>query len=317
MDTKEDILINNDALKIFNLLKSNIKSNDLISGLQDFNRYLKELCSQICPKGLKDSFIYQWIFTHTVIKRRDFESYYKANLLAANKSLDRMIFKIRQDGINAVTNRMFIDFVCDLKPFIAYFDKNQNYSWLLGNTNGHISNFYSDLSITIFWNGMPSNNSEERLALASSTPFVIRQSIEYKIKRILGIDYILINGKLDIRTMERCFKAIEKNKTFYRTKDFDINTIKQIYSWTNYYVHGGYRPEPWRTETAINYLNNLFYAGQSSNKKYLSLYAGVEILEDDLTNVLKNTERSIKSGENRPVEIRWLNKPEVLIIKNK
>jgi hypothetical protein len=164
---------------------------------------------------------------------------------------------------------------------------------------------------------MPGKKLEEMITLSSSTPFIIRQSIEYKIKRILGIDYIEIDGKPDIKTAERCFRALENNKAFYRTSSFDFKIVKQIHSWTNYYIHGGYRPEPWRTETAINYLKNLFYAGKTSEKHSYSysLYAGVEVLECDLPNLMENTEISIRNEIHGDIQINWLTDPELALIK--
>ena len=313
MSERENI-VGKEAFQVFKSLE-NKDSNELIERLIAFKKYLIKLCLQISPKGLKDVFIYQWIFKHKISTQREFEYYCKSNIFAAGASLDRIISKIENEEINQVTLRMLSDFICDLKNMINYFDKNQDYSWLLLNTNSHISNFYYDLSTNVFWSGMPGKDSEEMITLSSSTPFIIRQSIEYKIKRILGIDYLLIDGKPDIKTAERCFRAIENNKAFYRTSSFDFKIVKQIHSWTNYYVHGGYRPEPWRTETAINYLKNLFYAGKTSEKYSYSLFAGVEVFESDLPKVIENTENSIRYEIHGDIQIKWLANPELALIK--
>ncbi|QHT71175.1 hypothetical protein GXP67_33250 [Rhodocytophaga rosea] len=309
--------MNKEAYNAFLLLRSdkNIEFNNIKDSIIDFKEYLETLCSNVCPKGLKDNFIYQWVFTHEVDKPRDYNNYCKANLFAAKSSLKRVISKIETDGMNEVCNEMLTNFICDLRPYIYQFDKNQDYKWLILNTNIHPSNFYNELSKNIFWNGKPGIHGGEKIVLASSAPFIVRQSIEYKIKRILGIDYLLVNNKPDIRTTERCFNTLEKNRRFYRTKDFDFQVIKQIHSWTNYYIHGGYRPEPWRIETAINYLDNLFFSGNTSNDAYITSYAGVEIFEDDLINLRENTEKSLKEGLTGDVKIKWIRVPEVAMIK--
>lgn len=306
-----------EALEVYQLVKGNEKlhSADVVIKLQDFQNYLDNLCRRICPKGLKGQFVLEWIFNNEITKRRDYECYCKANLFAANNSLDRIIPIIKQEEINEATQRMLLDFICDLKPFVAYFDDNQDYSWLIGNTNSHISNFYFNVAKNGFWNGTPGQHYEERRILHSSTPFMIRQSIEYKIKRILGIDYLLLNDRLDFRTTEKCFIAIEGNKPFYRTRDFDFGVVRRIHSWTNLFIHGGYRAEPWRVETALNYLNNLFYKGKSQNTDILSLYSGIEILESDIANIRENTEKSIRNGVSGKVGIKWLDKLEVVVIK--
>ena len=313
-DTNKSIS-NKEAIRAYQGLNGNSKTElgDVIEKLNTFQEYLSDLCRQICKKGLKTGFVYQWIFTNEV-KQKDYDSYYKANLSAASESLSRIIFKLKTNGINEIRKRMLLNVICDLKPFVTRFDDKQDYAWLLRNTNRHITNFYQDLSKNIFWNGIPGNHPEERLVLATSTPFIIRQSIEYKIKRILGIDNILINGRSDIRSMEKCFRAIENNTNFYKVKDFDFRTVKLIHSWTHYYVHSGYRPEPWRTETAIHYLNNFFYSGQTSQSNSYSLYAAVEVNEADLEELNRKTEESIKKDAHGDICIRWLSKPEVAVI---
>ena len=304
------------ALVLYKSIKDASGDGEVVRNLGRFNEYLSELCNSICPKGLKEKFIYQWTFKHEMGSKKDYESYCKANLFAARNSLIR--FEKQFDGkrINEVTRKVLIDFVCDLKPFIANFDPKQDYSWLLANTNSHITNLYFKLAMNVFWHGAPGEHPEEQAVLSSSTPFFIRQCIEYKIRRILGVDYWLVDGKPDIRSVSKCFKAIDNNKIFYKTKSIDFEEVERIHSWTNIYIHGGYRPEPWRTETAITYLTELFYSGQTSINNSFSAYAGIEVLEKDLPTIKENTEKSIKDQCKGNVEIRWINMPEVAVIKN-
>ena len=309
------MIMNNEAFRTYSLLKRKPQSKEVIESLQEFSEYLRSLCNQICPKGLKDSFIYQWTFKHVISSEKDYENYCKANLFAANNSLHRIISKFAEEKINDFKNKLLTDFICDLKPFIEYFDRNQDYSWLIMNTNVHITNFYYDLSINVFFKGMPGKHPEQKLVLASSTPFIIRQCIEYKLKRILGIDYWLIDGKPDIRAASKCFTAIDNNKAYYKTRNFSFQIIKTIHSWTNPYIHGGYRPEPWKTETAINYLNNLFYAGKTTSKNLYSLYASIEVQERDLPKIRESTEMSIRNESRGNIEIEWRLQPEVAIIR--
>lgn len=304
------------AHQFFEVLKNDKSTKEVITQLKKFENYMVNLCERLSPNGFKDNFIYHWTFKHIQSNQDNINNYVKANLFAAKNSLSRLNNKVEEREIHSVIRRMLTDFVCDLKPFITKFDKNQDYSWLLMNTNSHASNFYYHLSKNIFLNGKPGTHQEEKLALASSTPFIIRQSIEYKLKRILGIDYWLVDGRPDINTMDKCFKIIKANHRFYKTRDFDFDIIRQIYRWTNIYVHGGYRPEPWRTENALFCLKNLFYKGQALSSNLLSWYAGIEVLESDLPELLKNTEQLIEKMSNKPVEINWLSKPEVAIIKS-
>ncbi len=308
--------LRDEASQAFQELKKSEKKDlsKTIDKLKDFQIYLENLQHEILKKRFKDRFILQWIFLNKSFNDNKIQKYIIANICAASDSLKRIIFKAENEGINVVRNRMLLDFICDLKPFVNYFDEKQDYKWLVINTNSHLTNFYSDISENIFWNGEPSEHPEEKITLASCTTFMIRQSIEYKIKRILGIDYILINGKLDNRIIEKCFKAIDKNLKYYIIKDFDFDIVKIIYNWTHYFIHGGYRPEPWRTETAINYLSNLFYTGKTSKPSSFSVYAGIQVKGKDLDNLKITTEESIKSNIVGEINIKWLHAPEVAVV---
>lgn len=295
---------NKEILKAFKAVDSKSETTQVLSNLENVMAYLESLCKQIDPKGFKPSFIYQWTFKTQIGNKKEYECYLKANIFSATNSIKRIIGKIDKDGISEFKSRLVKDFLCDLKPFISYYDKTQDYSWLSMNTNAHISNFYFDLATHAFWNGQPSEHPEEKLALSTSTPFIIRQAIEYKIKRILAIDYLLQNEKPYNRTPDLCFKVIDKCSNFLMLKNFTFETIKNIYTWTHIYIHGGYRPEPWKTECALDYLKHLYYSGETSKMGSYSLYAGIEVLQADISKLKEVTESVIK--EEKKMTIKWL-----------
>ena len=286
-------ILNKQAYRAYQAVKKIQNKIEIIDSLKCFQFYLSDLCCQISNKPPKNDFVFLWTFTNEV-NEKDNDSYYKANLISASESLKRIINRIQDNDINPVLNRLLLDFICDLKPFINWFDKNQDYNWLLMNTNSHISNFYNHLAENIFWTGNPGKHEQEQLVLATSTPFVIRQSIEYKIKRILGIDFISRNGKIHKTQAKIFFKALKSNLKFYQNCKINFEKIEKIHSWSHYFVHGGYRPEPWRTESALNYLEELFYSGETSLANSLSIYASIEVYEKELDNLKKETEEFIK-----------------------
>lgn len=312
----EDPILKKQAFRAYQAIKKKHDKTEIIDSLKCFQFYLVDLCTQINKKTPKYDFIFLWTFSNEV-SEKDIESYFKANLLSASESLKRIINKLQSSEINLVLERLLIDFICDLKPFIIRFDKAQDYNWLLMNTNSHISNFYNHLAENIFWTGNPGKHEQEQLILSTSTPFVIRQSIEYKIKRILGIDFISKNGKIHKTQANTYFKALKSNLKYYQDCKLNFEKIEKIHTWSHYFVHGGYRPEPWRTECALNYLKDIFYSGETSLANSVSLYASIEIYEKDLENLKRETEEFIKNEIGNDIEIWWLTKPEAAIIKDK
>ncbi|MDX9855098.1 MAG: hypothetical protein RBS81_15045 [Tenuifilaceae bacterium] len=314
--TKHNAELNNEAREAYLMLHNYNGSNkqEVIQSLGNFIIYLERLLSNISKNTPKVGFIYQWIFC-TEVREKDLSNYYKANIFAAKESLKRITDVLIKQDISPVSKRMLIDFICDLKCHINYFDKSQNYNWLAINTNSHTSNTYQDLAHDIFYNGKPKEKEDEYFCLSSSTPFIIRQSIEYKIKRILGIDYIEILGKPHKTLAKTYFKAIKNNEAFYKIRDFDFETIEKIHSWTHVYIHGGYRAEPWITETALHYLSELFYSGRTSQEASFSSFAGIEVFESDVQELMKRTEIFIKREIDQNAVIIWRTKPEVAYIK--
>lgn len=314
---EKDIRItNNVALDAFESLKdtSGFGKMEVLEKVTLFQIYLEQLGKNISNKTPKNGFILQWVFTNE-FDDKDVNKYIKANIIAASASLKRIISHIIDNEITPYINRLLSDFICDLKPFITYFDKEQSYDWLLVNPNIHVSNFYFDLAQNVFFSGKPGTKKEENLALASSTPFIIRQSLEYKIKRILGINYIESNGKPDKTLASVYFKALRNNLRFYKIKKFDFETIEKIYTWTHSYIHGGIRAKPWKTETALNYLEEFFYSGKTSQPNSWSLYAGIETEEENLDALKNNTCESLKKQLGQDIKIVWLSKPELAIMK--
>lgn len=307
-------LKNKEILEAYNSLRPNSETNQTIDCLKVVLAYLKSLSKEICQTELKPSFIHQWTFKTVFKKKREYECYLKANIFTASKSLERLIKNIETNEVSNIKSRLIQDFLCDLKPFISYYDLNQDYSWLLQNTNSLNSNFYFDLATHTFWNGQPSENLMTKQVLSTSTPFFIRQSIEYKIKRILAIDYIEKDGKPYIKTLELCFKVIDECSDLFKIKKGSFEEIKNIHSWTHTYIHGGYRPEPWKTEYALHYLKDLFFAGKTSTG--FCEFAGIELCEKDLPK-LKETTNLVINGLNENLNIKWLHRHEVSVIKNK
>jgi len=47
-------------------------------------------------------------------------------------------------------------------------------------------------------------------------------------------------------------------------------------------VHSGLRPGPWKIETAIYLLKDLFYSGLTSNGTTYSMFASIEVEEENV-----------------------------------
>lgn len=96
--------------------------------------------------------------------------------------------------------------------------------------------------------------------------FLIRQSIEIRIKNALGIASIRYNNEHELKVPYLILlKLIEKKKNFI---SFPItgNLIRKIYEWSNQYIHSGEVPPPWMVEWALHLLEPLFASATICNQ---------------------------------------------------
>ena len=311
-------ILNKQAYRSFKSVKEGSEDNkpEIIECLKCFQFYLKDLYSQLVKRELKEKHLVNWVFK-TQVDKKDLDTFCKANIAAASYSLLRIIERLETTEFDEVIQRLLLDFICDLKQFIIRYDEHQDFSWLIVNTNNHISNFYFELADNVFWHGKPGNRKEEKLVLATSTPFIIRQSIEYKPKRVLGIQYIIKEGRLDKTSTKTYFTAFKNCSKYYRLRNIDLDIIETIHTWSNFYVHSGLRAEPWRTETALHYILNLNYKGPTIDSSLLSIYASIEIDESKVEEAKHSIEESIIQELGNDIRIVWDPHPEVAVIKSK
>ncbi|NQT66329.1 MAG: hypothetical protein HQ569_01985 [Actinobacteria bacterium] len=141
--------------------------------------------------------------------------------------------------------------------------------------------------------------------------FLLRQSIEIRLKNAFGIETIYYkDGKIyKKRVGELLFKLLKDAKDYI---DFPIkiSILEKIYKWTNYYIHNGLIPNTWEIEWAQYILEPLFSSG--INCKTRSLYGSIKIKKiyyDKVETKLKQIVRD------KDIVVQRLNNPESLITK--
>lgn len=151
-------------------------------------------------------------------------------------------------------------------------------------------------------------SSTNELSSFNTSVFLIRQSIELKIKNSLGIDYILNDfGLMEKIPGDNLINFVYNNKNI----SFSIinkSIIKKIHKWTNYFIHGGFIIYIWQIHIAHKILEKLF------------TYDSITIEKDYYNNNLKiELENYIKKNCNRNnnlnnMQIKYLDKPEAHLI---
>jgi hypothetical protein len=99
---------------------------------------------------------------------------------------------------------------------------------------------------------------ESRVNLTfSSLPILIRQSIELKIKSIIGLERVLKSDKnIKIIPISKIIRFLEKES--FLDCPVSLKTLGYINFWTNTFIHTGIHPFSWQSLEAIDLIESLF-----------------------------------------------------------
>jgi hypothetical protein len=149
-----------------------------------------------------------------------------------------------------------------------------------------------------------------------TSAFLIRQSIELRVKNALGINVIFNkNGALLKLRPDLLIDFLYSKSQI--TVPVKKSIVTKIHKWTNYYIHGGLLPEVWKIDFAHNILSPLFNCGEKPTVGW-SFYGAIEIekeyfdkkLYDDLKSYICSKLTNITPKEVNIVKIS----PEALLI---
>jgi hypothetical protein len=181
----------------------------------------------------------EWIYKDFPDYRADFEKYVKVNLFVANKTLENIIteIQINPGGLTYHNIKKYkdlvYDFLHDINLFINHVKQKSdlNYLFLTGGKAYSTSSFETFVMAKTFFNSslykkniLPYKESQGMVAMA------IRQSIEIKTKRVLGIYMIQKTmKKTQDYGFKRLFRFIEDNQADITYDPIDFEILKTIY----------------------------------------------------------------------------------------
>lgn len=141
----------------------------------------------------------------------------------------------------------------------------------------------------------------------NASVFLIRQSIELKIKNALGIDYILNDQLLMEKIPGDIFIEFVYNNDKIDFPNIQKSILRKIHKWTNYFIHGGFIVYIWQIHIAHKLLEELFKDDAIRiEKRYYD-----NQLKSDLETYIKS---NCNSNNNlNKMQIIPLSKPEAML----
>ena len=201
--------------------------------------------------------------------------------------------------------------VAEIIPYVKRLFPNEYTSFILISTNILPSAVHFDNAKILFYSHDIRKQFQDNYSVDLLVIYGIRLSLESRIKRLLGIDYVITSKKHNIGLSQ--FIEISKMlKHVEYAKEIDWEEIDWIVKWLNHFIHRLIRPYPWVIHQCIVILEN-FVSPRSilttSNKKILSFYSATVVLNEEK---LKNEiERHLKKIDEEII-IRWTDYREIL-----
>lgn len=235
--------------------------------LLDFNQFLKKEKEVFSIDSFQKEMKYQ-DFTEA----EDYDEYCKINLSLATTILEKKIDELNKTGLNYHNILKYKEylkvFISDLKSIIEYLHKDDSdYNFV--NNSYPALNSERDLleaAYNLLYPFKCLNIQHTYLDNISLANVIIRQVIEVRIKRFLGIWKI---NKKSCDCRDFSYSALidfikQNNQYFDHSLDFD--NIKTIYKWSCNCIHNAIRPKIWVLENAFIELGEFFKPGSINDQ---------------------------------------------------
>ena len=153
--------------------------------------------------------------------------------------------------------------------------------------------------------------SDSIVAIRNTSIFLIRQSIELRLKNAIGLNYVYHNNGETVKLRHDLLLDFIKCNTTNFTFPTKFSILEKIYKWTNLYIHNGIHNYLWLIDWAYIILNPLFkpfvddlmknilngdYSVLPENQAY-NRFGSIRIKKDFYENHLKNNLKEFISEE--------------------
>jgi hypothetical protein len=282
-------------------LNRNVSIEEILPLFSEVEKYLATRYSQVFKKATMDTAEIVGFVFREVVKESDSKNHMQACFLAIRKFVSESI-----------------EYIKGLSPLIAFSDeaRSEFFRVVLGEVEMFLEVFENTLEPDSTDYGFSRRNilyssevfystfyhifsyfDQKTFASIATRPisiFLIRQSVELKIKNALGVYLIRdINTYESIGVRSETYMDFIYKKGDLITLPIDKAILRTILKWSNLYIHTGFMPENYKTWFAMKTIEPLFKAVSNDvdgfhrdgaiviNKRYFE-----EDLESDIKNFI-------------------------------
>jgi hypothetical protein len=248
------------------------------STLDDFKAFMAEFDGwvQVNLRAHNDDYLIGQIYKENVFFRTEDEytQLCRCQVELAHRGL-KLIFKDieKKPEIYPGLRQHIVDFIFDLAPYIDQImrKKDPNYQFMGGGKS------YSQNSIwmfreasNLFWSStVTDKNPLSHMSAVSLSVFALRQAVEIRFRRAIGIWKIVDDANLNDAKLRHDFilDFVAENLDLIELKVGSMTNLTAIYKWTNFSIHNGTMPNVWEIQFALEYCRKAFEPDAPDPKK--------------------------------------------------
>lgn len=259
--------------------------------LLDVLDHLKWLQSRHAAKTYTCEYIVATAYgkPRSLCKDVEVAAYCRVHLQLATQQFEKLIKELKgANGIVPMTNlRRFSeivrDYLFDLLPIVEFLErrKDASYEFFRGGKSYGVASWEifrvsRQLAIQSAFRGKPFHIDHKTSQIASI--FVLRQALEAKFNRIIGVYFFDKNEKTPKVKHDFHYAFIASNPDCFEFTSVDFSLLGKIYDWCNSIVHQAYQPLAWQISHAQSVCSGLWADGPNTQKGGWSIHGGVRIL---------------------------------------
>lgn len=254
--------------------------------LDNFVGFLSSLKKKHCRNSWSDEYMApvccrREIDFSTEIEYRQF---CKVSLSLAESDLTSLLNSLANSTppSEADTERLrnrLINYLFDLKPIVEHLERKKvpDYELFVGGKNYSVESFQLYSMSLHLANGSVDLSDHRTMQVAAI--FLLRQSIETRLIRVIGVDLRDKYGQSPKLRHDFHFNYIESRAHFFQLKNGDLKVLKTVYDWCNDIVHSAFQPYAWQITFAHRVSACLFGHGPSKGGAGVSVYGAFQITD--------------------------------------
>lgn len=281
-------------------------------------------------KTFNEEDIVSYIFLMN-IKKKDFKPWLKYETLAMMISLQRAFKNIEmrcKKSHNRIMYGKDLSFLCEMIfescEFLDYaFDRLEGVKAFGCSKRMRVTSNEVFLAGQYLLRKENLNDWRVGHVISPTSIFLLRQSLELRIKNALRINYITNKNGKKLRVSGSVFLDVIENNLSEVVLPVRLPYIKTISSWTNNYIHGGHVPRLWESEWAFHLLEPLFipYDAIENGVRRYDVFGAIRIkrslynrIEDEIESALRKKSKKWNDVASAGICIIRLSQPESMVL---